>query len=96
MKNDPFESVPLLRLAVCLMVGIVVGEYVIIPVSMLPIFIAMVVVALLLWKLPQVQSVAIALCFVALGALLIQRQKESLQVAWPEGEVRYEAVSGKA
>ena len=92
MKNVSFESVPLLRLAVCLMVGIVVGEYVIIPVSMLPIFIAMVVVALLLWKLPQVQSVAIALCFVALGALLIQRQKESLQVAWPEGEVRYEAV----
>ena len=92
MKNVSFESVPLLRLAVCLMVGIVVGEYVIISVSMLPIFIAMVVVALLLWKLPQVQSVAIALCFVALGALLIQRQKESLQVAWPDGEVRYEAV----
>ena len=92
MKNDPFESVPLLRLAVCLMVGIVVGEYVIIPVPMLPVFVGVVVVALLLWKHPQVQSVAIALCFVILGALLMQRQKESLQVAWPEGEVRYDAV----
>ena len=73
MKNDPFESAPLLRLAVCLMVGIVVGEYVIIPVPMLPVFVVMVVVALLLWKFPQVQSVAIALCFVVLGGLLIQR-----------------------
>ena len=70
MKNDPFESVPLLRLAVCLMVGIVVGDNVIIPVSMLPVFVAMVAIALLSWKHPQVQSVAIALCFVALGGLL--------------------------
>jgi len=92
MKNDPFESVPLLRLAVCLMVGIVVGEYAIIPVPILPVFIAMVAVTLLLWKFPQVQSVVIALCFVMLGGLLMQRQKESLQVAWPEEEVQYEAV----
>ena len=92
MKNDPFESVPLLRLAVCLMVGIVVGEYATIPLPLLPVFVAMVVAALLLWKYSQVQSVAIALCFGVLGALLMQRQKESLQVAWPEGEVQYEAV----
>ena len=90
MKNDPFESVPLLRLSVCLMVGIVVGEYVAVP--LLPVFVAMVVVALFLWKYPQVQSAAIALCFVVLGALLMQRQKASLQVTWPEGEVQYEAV----
>ena len=92
MKNDPFESVPLLRLAISLIVGIVVGEYVIISVPMLPVFVAMVAVTLLLWKHPQVQSVAIALCFVVLGGLLIQRQKESLQVTWPEGEVCYKAV----
>ena len=92
MKNDPFESVPLLRLAVCLMVGIVVGEYAIIPVPILPVFITMVAVTLLLWKFPQVQSVVIALCFVMLGGLLMQRQKESLQVAWPEEEVQYDAV----
>ena len=92
MKNDPFESVPLLRLAVCLMVGIVVGEYATIPLPLLPVFVAMVVAALLLWKYSHVQSVTIALCFVVLGALLMQRQKDSLQVAWPEGEVQYEAV----
>ena len=92
MKNDPFESVPLLRLAVCLMVGIVVGEYATISLPMLPVFVAMVAVALLLWKYSQAQSVAIALCFVVLGALLMQRQKASLQVSWPENEVQYEAV----
>ena len=92
MKNDPFESVPLLRLAVCLMVGIVVGEYATIPLPLLPVFVAMVVAALLLWKYSQVQSVAIALCFVVLGALLMQWQKESLWVVWPQGEVQYEAV----
>ena len=92
MKNDPFESVPLLRLAVCLMVGIVVGEYATMPLPLLPVFVAMVVAALLLWKYSQVQSVAIALCFVILGALLMQWQKESLWVVWPQGEVQYEAV----
>ena len=48
--------------------------------------------ALLLWKYEQWQSLAIAVCFVVLGWLLMERQKASLVVDWPGNEVCYEAV----
>ena len=93
MKNKPFwKEAPLLRLAVCLMVGIVIGDHVVIGWWLLPIFVGMVVLALLLWKHEHLQSIAIAACFVVLGWLLMQRQKASLQMTWPEGEVSYEVV----
>lgn len=92
MKNKLFGEAPLLRLAVCLIAGIVMVEYVVLPVSLWPVFLVMVSAALLLWRYPQWQSVMIALCFVVLGALLGKRQKEQLRVQWPEGEVVYEAV----
>ena len=93
MKNKPFwKEAPLFRLAVCLMVGIVIGDYLFGGWLLLPIFVGVVVIALLLRKHEQLQSIAIAVCFVLLGWLLMQRQKASLMVSWPEGEVRYEAV----
>ena len=93
MKSKPFwNEAPLFRLAVCLMVGIVVGDSVAVGWLLLPIFVALVAVALLLWKYEHWQSVAIALCFVVLGWLLMERQKALLVVVWPEGEVCYDAV----
>ena len=83
----------MLRLAVCLMVGIVVGNYVSVGWWLLLIIIGLVGLALLLWKHEHLQSIAIAASFVVLGWLLMQRQKASLQVTWPEGEVSYEAVA---
>ena len=91
MKNNTFESVPLLRIVVSLMTGILVGEYVAMPLPLCVTFMALVVLALLLSKFPLLQSVTITLCFLVLGAVLIQRQKNQ-QVSWPEGEVCYEAV----
>ena len=91
MRNKPFwNEAPLLRLAVCLMAGIVVGDYVAIGWWLLPIFVGVVVLALLLWKHEHLQSIAIAVCFVILGWLLMEQQKASLMVSWPEGEVSYE------
>ena len=92
MKNYWYERVPLLRLAVSLMGGIIITQYVDFPLSLLPVLVVAIMVALLLGKYAQSQSVAIAVCFVVLGALLSQRQKKSMQVLWPEGEVCYEAV----
>ena len=93
MKNKPFwNEAPLLRMAVCLMVGIVIGDYVTVGWCLLLIFVATVVMALLLWKHEHLQSIAIAASFVMLGWLLMERQKASLTVTWPEGEVSYEAV----
>ena len=92
MKTLSAENAPLLRLAICLIAGIVVGEYVSLPMPLLPLFVGVVAVALLLWKWPRGQSVAIAVCFVVLGALLMERQKSQSRVQWPDGEVQYEAV----
>lgn len=90
MKNSLLEEAPLLRLAVCLMAGIVVGQYVAWPWMWL--LVVSVAAALLSWRWEQVQSVVIAVSFVVLGALLIERQEQGLRVAWPEGDVMYEAV----
>lgn len=92
MKNKLFGEAPLLRLAVCLMPGIVIGNDVEAGHWLLPVLAGAVVLALLLWKKALLQSVAIAVCFVLLGWLLTARQKESLRVQWPEEEVKYEAV----
>jgi competence protein ComEC len=92
MKNKPFGEAPLLRLAVCLMAGIVVGDNMGNCNWLLPAFVVMVVGAMLLWRHAVVQSASIAVCFVLLGWLLVQRQEASLRVSWPEQEVIYEAV----
>ena len=92
MKNRLFGESPLLRLAVCLMAGIVIGNDVEAGHWLLPLLAGAVVLTMLLWKKALLQSVAIAVCFVLLGWLLIARQKESLRVQWPEEEVKYEAV----
>jgi len=94
MENKVFwKEAPLVRLAVCLMAGIIVGDTFVVGQWLLVVLVAMVVVALLLRKHEHGQSIAIAVCFVVLGWLLMERQKASLVVDWPEGEVRYEAVA---
>ena len=92
MKNKPFGEAPLLRLVICLMAGIVVGDSVGTVSWLWPVLIVMVVGTLLLWRYAVLQSVGIAMCFVLLGWLLIQRQEATLRVSWPEEEVIYEAV----
>jgi len=92
MKNKPFGEAPLLRLAICLMAGIVVGDSVGSISWLWPVFVMMVVGTLLLWRYAVGQSVAITVCFVVLGWLLVQRQETKLRVSWPEEEVIYEAV----
>ena len=82
----------MLRLAICLMAGFVVGDNIGNCDWLLPAFMVMVVGAMLLWRYAVMQSAAIAACFVLLGWLLVQRQEASLRVSWPEQEVVYEAV----
>ena len=92
MKNKPFGEAPLLRLVICLMAGIVVGDCVGTVSWLWPAFVVMVVGTLLLWRCAVAQSAGIAVCFVVLGWLLVQRQEMTLRVSWPEEEVCYEAV----
>ena len=74
MKNKLFEIAPLLPLAVCLMAGIVVGRYVSLPVSWWFLLSGGVVVTLLLWRFVHLQTLGIILCFVFLGAAMMERQ----------------------
>lgn len=74
MKSKLFEIAPLLPLAVCLMAGIVVGRYVSLPVSWLFVLLGGVAITLLLWRFVHLQTVGIVLCFIFLGATLIERQ----------------------
>lgn len=92
MKNRLVGETPLLILAVSMMAGIVVGDSIAAGVPLLPVFAGMVLVSLLLWKYEILQSVAIVLCFFVLGWMLTSRQKEQLNIVWPEGDVAYEAV----
>ena len=57
--------------AVCLIAGIIIGEYVTAELPLLPIFIGSVMAALLLWKYELLQSGAIMVCLVMLGWLLM-------------------------
>ena len=92
MRNNLLEKCPLLMPAICMMVGIIIGDYLMAEIPLLPIFIGMVVVSVLLWRFEVLQSVAIVMCFFFLGWLLISWQKEKSKTAWPEEEVVYEAV----
>ncbi len=92
MRNNLLDKCPLLIPAICMMVGIIIGDYLMSEIPLLPIFIGMVVVSVLLWKFEALQSVAIVTCFFVLGWLLISWQKEKSNITWPEEEVVYEAV----
>lgn len=92
MKDNQIVEAPLVKLAVCLMAGIIAGQYLMLSVPLLPVFTAVVAACLLLWRCPQWQSVMISVGVVVLGMLLMQWQKERLHVEWPGGMVAYEAV----
>lgn len=75
MRNRLLDNAPLLRLSVCMIIGIIIAHYVALPIPMLPILIGMVAIALLLWRYKMMQSLAILLCFLFLGMFLMQRQQ---------------------
>ena len=92
MKNNLLVKAPLLRLAVSLMVGIVLGTYVPVGIPLWPLFVGILLVALLLEKYENLQSMTIILAFVMLGWALVKGHWEKVRVDWPDGEVVYEAV----
>ena len=73
MRNRLLESAPLLRLAVCLIIGIIIANYVLLPIPVLPVLAVLVVISLLLFKYENLQSIAILVCFLFVGMFLMQR-----------------------
>lgn len=74
MHNRLLDNAPLLRLAVSMILGIIIANYLPLPIPMLPVLAVMVVIALFLGKYENLQSVVIVLCFLFMGMFLMQRQ----------------------
>ena len=74
MSNRLLDNAPLLRLAICMIIGITIANYIELPIPIFPVFAGMVVIALLLGSHRYLQSVAILLCFLLMGMFLMQRQ----------------------
>ena len=80
MRNSVSEKAPLVKVAVSLMAGMLFASYLVIPFTLFPLLVAVVLLAFCLWRYEHLQSAVIGLCFVVLGALLMQRaQQESPQ-----------------
>ena len=73
MRNRVSETAPLVKVAVSLMAGIVLAWYFVIPFALFPLLLVVVLLAFCLWRYEHLQSAVIGLCFVVLGALLMQR-----------------------
>jgi len=63
----------LVKIAVSLMAGLVLAWYFVIPFALFPLLLVVVLLAFCLWRYEHLQSAVIGLCFVVLGALLMQR-----------------------
>lgn len=83
---------PLLPLAVCLMAGIVLGEWLDLWLTGLVVLVPMVLVTLLLGRWPRWQTLGIGCCVVALGAVLSSRTRASLLVEWPADRQQMEVI----
>jgi competence protein ComEC len=75
MRNRLLDNAPLIRLAVCMIIGIIIAHYISLPIPMLTVLAGMVAIALLLWKYRNLQSFTILLCFLVMGMFLMQRQQ---------------------
>jgi competence protein ComEC len=90
MRNSLSEKAPLVKIAVSLMAGIVIAKYMVVPFSLYPLLVVLVLIAFCLRQFAQLQSAVIILCFVALGAMLMQRaQQESPEVSRLDGSRTY-------
>lgn len=82
MRNSLSEKAPLVKIAISLMAGIVIAEYVVVSFPLYPLLVVLVLIAFCLRRYAQLQSAVITLCFVVLGAVLMQRaQQESPEVS---------------
>ena len=80
MRNKVSEKAPLVKVAVSLMAGMLFASYLVIPFTLFPLLVAVVLLAFCLRRYENLQSAVLCLCMVVLGALLMQRaQQESPQ-----------------
>ena len=77
MRNSLSETAPLVKIAVGLMAGIVIARYIVLPFTLFPLLVGVVLLAGCLWRYGCLQSAVIVLCFVVLGVVLMQRAEQT-------------------
>ena len=76
MRNSVSEKAPLVKVAVSLMAGMLFASYLVIPFTLFPLLVAVVLFAFCLRRYENLQSAVLCLCMVVLGALLMQRARQ--------------------
>ena len=88
MKRPVFEHCPLLIPALCLAIGIALGDHIPHGVPMLPVLLTAIAVTLLAGRWPLVQSLGVSLCFTLLGMTIASKDGERLaDGVWTEAVV---------
>ncbi len=88
MKRPVFEHCPLLIPALCMAIGIALGDHIPHGVPMLPVLLAAIAVTLLAGRWPLVQSLGVTLCFTLLGMTIASKDDERLaDGVWTEAVV---------
>ena len=77
MRNSVSEKAPLVKIVVSLMAGMVLARYFVVPFPLFPLLVFVVLLAFCLWRYEHLQSAAIGLCFLVLGALLMLRAQQA-------------------
>ena len=93
--NGRIQLFPLLRVALMLIVGIIIGDALYGVVDQLVWMlsaVALLALSFLLWRRPILQSTVIMLIIVQAGAWSVCAQLRDVNVTLPEGPVEYEAV----
>lgn len=76
MRNSVSEKAPLVKVTVSLMAGMLFASYLVIPFTLFPLLVAVVLLAFCLRRYENLQSAVLCLCMVVLGALLMQRARQ--------------------
>lgn len=76
MRNSVSEKAPLVKVSVSLMAGMLFASYLVIPFTLFPLLVAVVLLAFCLRRYENLQSAVLCLCMVVLGALLMQRARQ--------------------
>lgn len=88
MQSRMFDKCPVAPVTVSMILGIIIANYVQLPISMLPVLAGMVVIALLLYKFANAQSVVIMACCLLLGICVMQHHQQSTYE--PKTESRFD------
>ena len=86
MQSRLFDKCPVAAVTVSMILGIIIAHYVSLSITILPVLAGMVVVALLLYKFANAQSVAIVVCCLLLGMCVMQHHQQTTNQ--PQTETR--------